>query len=193
MEAHIPDINGMNLIVDDTINLQMESIGTQSTVSTMSDEITNQTQALVTAWTSCDESNPSDPAYKAWYYLQLASSGTAPSGPSFPIPTDPLTQAQEALITNPSTASGRVDAWVNLFLGGSTAGVSPSDMSSYFLVEVYNAYMQSNPASTDITLGLINSESSWITSAAAADEKSGQNNINITITVTIKRASTTSC
>jgi hypothetical protein len=56
-------------------------------------------------------------------------------------------------------------------------------MSSFFLVEVYNAYMNSNPSSTDIHLGLINSVSSWITSDSASDEKSGQNEITLTNTL----------
>jgi hypothetical protein len=120
MSDSIPQINGMNKIIDDTISLQMESIGTQSTTAAMGNQVTSNNQALASAWNSCDESqgptgttgqpgySPGDPAYVAWYYLQLAQQGNtdAPAPPTGPAPA--LPNGSEP----PASAYSSVDNWV---------------------------------------------------------------------------------
>jgi hypothetical protein len=172
-------INGVAALMQASINLQIQSIATQSTISGLNNLLSDANEKLTAAWTSDSDADPKSPAYPAFYYLQCIIQNT--SSPMNTSVNPPQQYTAPAADQQPATIPTTMDAWIDTFLGkqnGSETNVL--DFSQAFMLTVYNAYMNSSPSSKDPRLAIINSETSLLSSAGSADEKTTENGINLT-------------
>lgn len=168
--------NAFNYVVNNLINLNLESISTQETVSDSNTLLTNANQELSHMWTSCSESNPTDPGYGAYYWLMKVTGGQVPS--TQPTPQQLPSQG----FSDPTTMS----EWLNEFIGNSNYSVS--NLSSTFMTNVYNAYEQYEQKQTanggggktaQEQLGLISNVTNLLQAKSQAELQTGQNGITL--------------
>ncbi len=184
--------NPFNELVSNLINMQLASMQTQETVSNSNKILTDANQALSEQWISCPESNPGDPGYAAYYYLQMLPmpSNTPPLHPNWPDTAHPKpTKAQIAayfgdnknVIENlppPGLSSFTISDWVKTFLD--TSNTHLRNLSSAFMTEVYSIYEQNPPpGTTNTALGFISSVTNLLQAHSQADLQTGQNGISL--------------
>ncbi len=163
--------NVFNLIVHDLIGMQFASMNTQAAVAASNTLLTTSNQALTENWTSCDESNPKDPGYTAWYYLQIAAGKSVTGKPK---PANPPSGAS-------GIGNGGINKWITVFLKSTTNHCS--DYSSAFMTQVYSVYgawRQAHPKSKlPNEIPMISNFTNLLQAAAQAGEQTGQNGITL--------------
>lgn len=166
--------NAFNLVVHDLIGMQFASMGTQQAVASSNTFLTTANQKLTANWTTCPESNPNDPGYVAWYYLQKVTGNSA----KLTAPTsNPLTPTQQGTLT----PAGGINAWMTVFLKGTSDNYT-NELSSAFMTQVEGAYetwLSGQPSTTNNQVNLLTNYTSLIQAAAQAGEQTGQNGITL--------------
>lgn len=173
--------SAFNSLVANLVQLNLASIGTQQTVSDSNTMLTNANQKLCHAWTSCDESNPNDPGYAAWYYVGCVNNGgtyppSFPDGQIAPVPT--ASQLPKNFV---APTSWNMTNWTSMFLTNSEYKLS--HLSSTFITAAYTILENHAPpggkGAENACLTTLSSVTNLLQAEAQSNEQVGQNGITL--------------